>query len=102
MSIFNVNSAILRIQILRKLKNGKTLEKNQLVSELAKHFKLTAIQKLREDPTTGKLSWDTRIRWELSWLRKRELIKNVKLAHFHITPLGKDILQLCESFKKSK
>ena len=102
MAFFPVNSTNLKITILRKLKNGKILEKNELVSILAKEFKLTTAQKRRKDPDGKQKSWDTRVRWELSWLRTRGLIKNVRLGHFHITPLGKDIIRLCESFKGNK
>ena len=42
------------------------------------------------------------VKWELVWLRKRGLIKNVRLGHFHITELGKEVLALCESYKKQK
>jgi len=102
MAFFPVNSTNLQLTILRKLKNGKILEKNELVSILAKEFKLTVSQKLRKDPISKKNSWDGRVRWELSWLRTRGLIKNVRLGHFHITPLGKDIIRLCESFKRNE
>ena len=88
---------MLRIQILQILKDGKTWEKNEVLSVLAKHFKLKMSEYTRKDPKSKRNSWDQRVKWELSWLRKRGLIKNVRLGHFHITGLGKDILGLCKS-----
>ena len=97
MTLFPANPHQIRIQILRILKDGKTREKNEVLSILAKHFKLKMSEYTRKDPNSKRNSWDKRVTWELSWLRKRGLIKNVRLGHFHITALGKDILELCKS-----
>ena len=97
MTLFPVKPPQIRIQILRILKDGKTREKNEVLSILAKHFKLKMSEYTRKDPNSKRNSWDKRVTWELSWLRKRGLIKNVRLGHFHITALGKDILELCKS-----
>ena len=87
----------MRIQILRILKDGRIWEVNELYDALAKHFKLKMSEYTRKDPNSKRNSWDKRVTWEISWLRKRGLIKNVRLGHFHITALGKDILELCKS-----
>lgn len=89
----------IRIAILKKLKNDQTREKNEMLKILAKHFGLSLPQFAMKNPD-GRNKWDHRVRWELSWLRKRNLIKNTQLGHFRITSLGKDILQLCESYKR--
>ena len=102
MTLFPANSRQIRIQILRILKDGKTREKNEVLDILAKHFKLKMSEYTRKDPSSKRNSWDKRVTWELSWLRKRGLIKNVRLGHFHITGLGKEVLALCESHKKQK
>jgi restriction system protein len=96
-TLFPANPRQIRTQILRILKDGKTREKNEVLSILAKHFKLKMSEYTRKDPNSKRNSWDKRVTWELSWLRKRGLIKNVRLGHFHITALGKDILELCKS-----
>ena len=95
MGIFPVTSQHLRIQILKKLKSGKVMEKSEMLDYLAKHNKLTMTQFSRKDPSTKRTSWDTRVTWELSWVRKRGFIKNVRLGHFHITPCGRNALDLC-------
>ena len=97
MTLFPCNDPQIRMQILRILKDGQTREKNEVLDILAKHFKLKMSEYTRKDPNSKRNSWDKRVTWELSWLRKRGLIKNVRLGHFHITALGKDILELCES-----
>ena len=97
MTIFPCNDPQIRMQILRTLKDGQTREKNEVLDILAKHFKLKMSEYTRKDPKSKRNSWDQRVKWELSWLRKRGLIKNVRLGHFHITALGKDILELCKS-----
>ena len=93
------SAAKIRIAILKKLKNDQTREKNEMLKILAKHFGLSLPQFAMKNPD-GRNKWDHRVRWELSWLRKRNLIKNTQLGHFRITSLGKDILQLCESYKR--
>ena len=95
MGIFPVTSQHLRIQILKKLKSGKVMEKSEMLDYLAKLNKLTMSQYSRKDPTSKRNSWDQRVKWELSWLRKRGFIKNVRLGHFHITPCGRNALDLC-------
>jgi restriction endonuclease Mrr len=95
MVIFPVNSKDMRVQILKKLKNGKVWEKSEMVDHLAKFNKLTMSQYSRKDPTSGRNSWDQRVKWELTWLRKRGFIKNVRLGHFEITPFGRNALDLC-------
>ena len=102
MTLFPVNSTQMRIQILRILKDGRIWEVNELYDVLAKHFKLKMSEYTRKDPTTKRNSWKQRVRWELVWLRKRKFIKNVRVGHFHITELGKEVLALCESHKKQK
>ena len=97
MTIFPCNDPQIRMQILRTLKDGQTREKNEVLDILAKHFKLKMSEYARKDPNSKRNSWDKRVTWELSWLRKRVLIKNVRLGHFHITALGKDILELYKS-----
>ena len=102
MTLFPVNPRQIRTQILRILKDGKTREKNEVLSILAKHFKLKMSEYTRKDPTTKRNSWKQFVRWELVWLRsdERKFIKNVRVGHFHITELGKEVLALCESHKK--
>ena len=95
MGIFPVTSQDLRIQILKKLKNGKVMEKSEMLDYLAKLNKLTMTQYSRKDPTSKRNSWDQRVKWELSWVRKRGFIKNVRLGHFSITPCGRNALDLC-------
>ena len=95
MGIFPVTSQNMRIQILKKLKNGKAMEKSEMLDYLAKLNKLTMSQYSRKDPASKRNSWDQRVKWELSWLRKRDFIKNVRLGHFHITPCGRNALGLC-------
>ena len=95
MGIFPVTSQHLRIQILKKLKSGKVMEKSEMLDYLAKLNKLTMSQYSRKDPASKRNSWDQRVKWELSWLRKRGFIKNVRLGHFHITPCGRNALDLC-------
>ena len=95
MTLFPVNPRQIRTQILRILKDGKTREKNEVLDILAKHFKLKMSEYTRKDPNSKRNSWDKRVTWELSWLRKRGLIKNVRLGHFHITPCGRNALDLC-------
>ena len=95
MGIFPVTSQHLRIQIIKKLKSGKVMEKSEILDYLAKLNKLTMSQYSRKDPTSKRNSWDQRVKWELSWLRKRGFIKNVRLGHFHITPCGRNALDLC-------
>ena len=95
MTLFPANSHKMRIQILRILKDGKTWEKNEVLSVLAKHFKLKMSEYTRKDPSSKRNSWDQRVKCELSWLRKRGFIKNVRLGHFHITPCGRNALDLC-------
>ena len=85
----------MRIQILQILKDGKTWEKNEVLSILAKHFKLKMSEYTRKDPNSKRNSWDKRVTWEISWLRKRGFIKNIRLGHFHITPCGRNALDLC-------
>ena len=97
MTIFPCNDPQIRMQILQILKDSQTREKNEVLDILAKHFKLKMSEYTRKDPNSKRNSWDKRVTWELSWLRKRGLIKNVRLGHFHITGLGKDILGLCKS-----
>ena len=97
MTVFPCNDPQIRMQILRILKDSQTREKNEVLDILAKHFKLKMSEYTRKDPNSKRNSWDKRVTWEISWLRKRGLIKNVRLGHFHITALGKDILELCES-----
>ena len=87
----------MRIQILRILKDGRIWEVNELYDALAKHFKLKMSEYTRKDPKSKRNSWDQRVKWNLTWLRGRGLIKNVRVGHFHITALGKDILELCQS-----
>ena len=95
MTLFPVKPPQIRIQILRILKDGKTREKNEVLSVLAKHFKLKMSEYTRKDPSSKRNSWDQRVKWELSWLRKRSFIKNVRAGHFHITPCGRNALDLC-------
>ena len=95
MGIFPVTSQQLRIQILKKLKNGKVMEKSEMVDYLAKLNKLTMSQYSRKDLVSKRNSWDNRVKWELSWVRKRGFIKNIRLGHFHITPCGRNALDLC-------
>ena len=95
MGVFPVTSQQLRIQILKKLKNGKVMEKSEMVDYLAKHNKLTMSQYSRKDLVSKRNSWDNRVKWELSWVRKRGFIKNVRLGHFSITPCGRNALDLC-------
>ena len=95
MGIFPVTSQDLRIQILKKLKNGKVMEKSEMLDYLAKLNKLTMTQYSRKDPSSKRNSWDQRVKWELSWLRKRGFIKNARLGHFSITPCGRNALDLC-------
>ena len=84
----------IRIAILKKLKNDQTREKNEMLKILAKHFGLSLPQFAMKDPD-GRNKWDKRVKWELSWLRKRSFIKNVRAGHFHITPCGRNALDLC-------
>ena len=95
MTLFPANPRQIRIQILRILKDGKTWEKNEVLSVLAKHFKLKMSEYTRKDPNSKRNSWDKRVTWEISWLRKRGFIKNIRLGHFHITPCGRNALDLC-------
>ena len=95
MTLFPANPHQIRIQILRILKDGKTREKNEVLDILAKHFKLKMSEYTRKDPNSKRNSWDKRVTWEISWLRKRGFIKNVRLGHFHITPCGRNALDLC-------
>ena len=95
MSIFPVTAKKIRIQILKRLKDGKVWEKNEMLRHLAKLNKLTMSQYSRKDPKSKRNSWDQRVKWELNWLRKKELIENVRLGHFRITRHGKNALDLC-------
>ena len=95
MARFPVNSTQMRIRILRILKDGRIWEVNELYDALAKHFKLKMSEYTRKDPNSKRNSWDKRVTWELSWLRKRSFIKNIRLGHFHITPCGRNALDLC-------
>ena len=95
MTIFPCNDPQIRMQILRILKDGQTREKNEVLDILAKHFKLKMSEYTRKDPNSKRNSWDKRVTWELSWLRKRSFIKNIRLGHFHITPCGRNALDLC-------
>ena len=95
MTLFPANSHQMKIQILRILKDGKPWEKNEVLSILAKHFKLKMSEYTRKDPNSKRNSWDKRVTWEISWLRKRGFIKNIRLGHFHITPCGRNALDLC-------
>ena len=71
------------------------MEKSEMVDYLAKHNKLTMSQYSRKDLVSKRNSWDNRVKWELSWVRKRGFIKNVRLGHFGITPCGRNALDLC-------
>ena len=97
MTIFPCNDPQIRMQILQILKDSQTREKNEVLDILAKHFKLKMSEYTRTDPNSKRNSWDQRVKWNLTWLRGRGLIKNVRVGHFHITALGKDILELCKS-----
>ena len=97
MTIFPCNDPQIRMQILRTLKDGQTREKNEVLDILAKHFKLKMSEYTRKDPKSKRNSWDQRVKWNLTWLRGRGLIKNVRVGHFHITALGKHILEHCQS-----
>ena len=80
---------------IAKLKNGKVMEKSEMTVYLAKHNKLTMSQYSRKDLVSKRNSWDNRVKWELSWVRKRGFIKNTRLGHFCITPCGRNALDLC-------
>ena len=71
------------------------MEKSEMVDYLAKLNKLTMSQYSRKDLVSKRNSWDNRVKWELSWVRKRGFIKNVRLGHFGITPCGRNALDLC-------
>ena len=71
------------------------MEKSEMLDYLAKLNKLTMSQYSRKDLVSKRNSWDNRVKWELSWVRKRGFIKNVRLGHFHITPCGRNALDLC-------
>ena len=71
------------------------MEKSEMVVYLAKLNKLTMSQYSRKDLVSKRNSWDNRVKWELSWVRKRGFIKNVRLGHFGITPCGRNALDLC-------
>ena len=71
------------------------MEKSEMVDYLAKLNKLTMSQYSRKDLVSKRNAWDNRVKWELSWVRKRGFIKNVRLGHFGITPCGRNALDLC-------
>ena len=85
----------IRIQILKILKDEEIHTKEEIKIKLTKHFKLTVAQQKRTDPKSGRNTWDQRVRWEISWLRKHDLLKNVRLGTFYITKAGLATLELC-------
>ena len=88
------NQKKIRIEILKILKDNEIHTKEEVHSKLMKHFKLSKTQLAKKDPGSQRNSWDQRIRWELSWLRKNGLLKNVRLANFYITKQGLAALEL--------
>ena len=92
--------------------------KNDLRDLLADDFELTNKQRKGVD-NHDRNAWDKRVKGQLHILyrklgaiekvKKRNernvvdmIIRNERLAYFKITPLGKNILKLCESYRKEK
>ena len=92
--------------------------KNEMRELLADDFELTNKQRKDVDSHNNN-AWDKRIKGQLHILyrklgaiekvKKRNerdvvdmIIRNERLAYFKITPLGKNILKLCESYRKEK
>ena len=94
MAIFQSPKKI-RIQILKILKDKEIHTKEEIKIKLTKHFKLTVAQQKRTDPKSGRNAWDQRVRWEIAWLRKHDLLKNVRLGTFYITKAGLAVVELC-------
>ena len=108
----------IQIRILQRLNNNKTMGKNEMRDLLADDFKLTNKQRKGIDSHHNNV-WDKRVKGQLHILyrklgaiekvKKRNernvvdmIIRNERLAYFKITPLGKNILKLCESYRKEK
>ena len=90
--------------------------KNNLRDLLADDFELTDKQRKDVDSHDNN-AWDKRVKGQLHILyrklgaiekvKKRNernvvdmIIRNERLAYFKITPLGNEILKLCESYKR--
>ena len=107
MGVFPVTSQQLRIQILKKLKNGKVMEKSEMLDYLAKLNKLTMSQYSRKDPGSKRNSWDQRVKWELSWLRKRDFIKKninctIDYLYFTLTGIPDSLIEVSDAEIKQR
>ena len=108
----------IQIRILQRLNNNKTMGKNEMRDLLADDFKLTNKQRKGIDSHHNN-AWDKRVKGQLHILYRKlgaiektkkrnernvvdRILRNERLAYFKITPLGKNILKLCESYRKEK
>ena len=90
--------------------------KNNLRDLLADDFELTDKQRKDVDSHDNN-AWDKRVKGHLHILYRKlgaiekvkkrnernvvdRILRNERLAYFKITPLGKEILKLCESYKR--
>jgi|SaaInlStandDraft_2_1057019.scaffolds.fasta_scaffold302169_1 hypothetical protein len=100
-----VNLPKLRVHILIKLCDGEVHSKTDLKRELRTKFQLTMQQLQLRDDLRRQL-WDRDMVHQLSWLRKRKLIKNEVIngreiqARVYITKLGREILKFCDTHKR--
>ena len=75
------------LPILRVMKDNKIWRSSDLADFIAENLKLTS-EMMAEKIPSGSLKWRDNVKWALVYLKKAELVKAVKYAHYQITEEG--------------
>jgi len=117
-NMFGTTTTVIRVEILKILKDGKIHKLHEISKLVAKrtNAKLTT-ERYAQDKNQHDTKWVKRIKFELTWLKDKELIENPRKnifkknelremkfkgvkGEFRITKGGKGGLALILSYKK--
>ena len=117
-NMFGTTTTVIRVEILKILKDGKTRKLDEISKLVAKrtNAKLTT-ERYAPDKNQHDTKWLKRIKFELTWLKDNKLVENPRknvfkknelremkfkgmIGKFRITKIGNNVLALILSYKK--
>ena len=82
----------LMLPVLKSLRPGKDLKKQTLIEQLAAEFQLTGEERAQMLPSGAQRTFDNRVGWAVTYLKKAGLVDSPQRAVFRVTDRGSNAL----------
>ncbi len=80
------------LPLLRFAKNGQEHSLREAIDDLAEQFALTETERKELLPSGRQATFDNRVGWARTYLKKAGLLQSPKRGYFQITTLGREVL----------